>query len=803
MAEKLLFPRLNNLNYNTWKTRMEMLLKREEMWSTVSGNPPAAGATAAQKEAWNKADEKALATIVLFVEDGQLNLVKDAKSSSDAWNQLKNYHEKKTMTSRVSLLRRICSLNMAEGANMEKHLLDLEDLFDRLSCAGQALESPLKVAMVYRSLPESYSGLITAMESRPDADHTMELVKQKLLDEHQRRVERFDESGEKAMRIQGKKQHSEQREKGCFYCGKPGHFRRNCQLLQQRRESDGEASGSAGGRKQDGTKAKKAAEVDNPMCFVAGGIRRKGCWYVDSGCSCHMTNDKTFFNKIDETVKVEVVLADGSTTKSVGIGEGYATCLDAGGKAHEVLFKEVLYVPSLDSGLLSVRKLTQKGLTVRFEASKCEIIDPKGKVAAVAERRDNLYVLRLAEQAKLSSDVKHCENADAENDHQGKPFKVSFPKATQGRATRILDLVHVDVCGPAANVTPGGCRYLMTLVDEFSGYTVVCLLRQKSDAARCIKRYVAHVKHRFGRAPGVIRADRGCANQELRELYELEGIRAQFTTANSQKKGVAEHKNRTLLEMAAHMLLDAGLPKKYWGEAVMTATYIQNRLPSFSVDTTPFEKWFGCKPSLKHLRVFGSVAYVPDAKLAKFKGNAQKLVLVGYCDDRKSYRFLDPATDRITISRDARFVELTNESLTLEENEELLIDAVPKKKISSIQEESSDGDKQQIKKSPIGQPTGKSPDSQQDSIQEEQISSDEEEFYGWDENGEEIRDGVQRPKRSTRGVLPQRLKDFKVDIAKVVLLNPDSYEQAISCRAHSLMQADVPTTCQTVRQKQF
>lgn len=108
----------------------------------------------------------------------------------------------------------------------------------------------------------------------------------------------------------------------------------------------------------------------------------------------------------------------------------------------------------------------------------------------------------------------------------------------------------------------------MTLIDDHSRYTVVCLLRQKSDAARCIKRYVAHVKNRFGRAPCVIRSDGGgeYANQELKEFYELEGIQAQFTTAYSpQQNGVAERKNRSLQEMATCMLLDAGLPKKYWG----------------------------------------------------------------------------------------------------------------------------------------------------------------------------------------------------------------------------------------------
>ena len=59
------------------------------------------------------------------------------------------------------------------------------------------------------------------------------------------------------------------------------------------------------------------------------------------------------------------------------------------------------------------------------------------------------------------------------------------------------------------------------------------------------------------------------------------------------QNGVAERKNRSIVEMAKCMLLDAGLPLKYWGEAVMTAVYLQNRLPTKATGKTPFELWNG------------------------------------------------------------------------------------------------------------------------------------------------------------------------------------------------------------------
>lgn len=570
---------------------MEMLLKREELWYVINvakPNPVVA--------AWTKADEKCFATIVLYVEDSQLNLMKDCESAKAVWDKIKEYHQKATMTSRVSLLKRICSLNLTEGGNMEAHLFELEELFDRLTCAGQAMEDSLKIAMIHRSLPDSYGNLVTALESRPEADITIDFVKRRILDEHQRRVERSGDVAEKVMKLQSKGQ----KKMVCYHCQKPGHIRRNCKLLQQQqsKESDSDAS-----------KAKKAVEKEPPVCFSIGGGRNKGCWYIDSGCSSHMTSDRKFFYKLDESVRIDVVLADGSVTKSRGIGEGTVKCIDGDGNVKEVTFKDVLYIPTLDSGLVSVSKLTQKGFEVRFIASSCNIVNATGTVEASGELNGNMFVLKTADEAKLSAEchevLQHLSNCQhiwhrrfghrdpavlerikakelgagfevqdcgirnvCEHCMAGKSARIPFPKVSENRAERILDLVHTDVCGPIKSTTPGGSRYLMTLIDDFSRYTVVCLLRQKSDAAGCIQRFVAHVKNRFGRAPCVIRSDGGgeYVNHELKQFYEKEGIQAQFTAAYSpQQNGVAERKNRTLQEMATCMLLDAGLDRKYWG----------------------------------------------------------------------------------------------------------------------------------------------------------------------------------------------------------------------------------------------
>lgn len=108
-VNKFAFARLNNQNWQIWKFRMEMLLTREELWYVVGDARPAV-----VTDQWTKDDRKARATIGLCIDDNQFALVKEANSAKAFWDQLRGYHEKNTVTSRVSMLKRLCSLNLAE-----------------------------------------------------------------------------------------------------------------------------------------------------------------------------------------------------------------------------------------------------------------------------------------------------------------------------------------------------------------------------------------------------------------------------------------------------------------------------------------------------------------------------------------------------------------------------------------------------------------------------------------------------------------------------------------------------------------
>ncbi|MCO5586438.1 hypothetical protein L7F22_040378 [Adiantum nelumboides] len=160
-----------------------------------------------------------------------------------------------------------------------------------------------------------------------------------------------------------------------------------------------------------------------------------------------------------------------------------------------------------------------------------------------------------------------------------------------------------------------------------------------------------------------IRSDRGgeFLSENFARWCKSEGIRRQLTTPYTpSQNGVVERKNRTIMEMARAMLAHASLPRSYWAEACNTAVYIQNRSPTHALqDMTPFQAYYGRKPTVTHFRVFGCSAFVhiPKEKRQKLDFKSRKLLFLGYSAESDAYRLYDPDTRTTTVSRDVVFDE--------------------------------------------------------------------------------------------------------------------------------------------------
>src|SRR5262249_40428711 len=156
--------------------------------------------------------------------------------------------------------------------------------------------------------------------------------------------------------------------------------------------------------------------------------------------------------------------------------------------------------------------------------------------------------------------------------------------------------IHSDICGPLSVKTYNNKEYFITFIDDFSRFAYVYLISMKSEALSCFKKYRMEVEKQLGRNIKVLRTDRGGEyNSKEFELYCQESGIKRYTTMpyTPQQNGVAERKNRTLMNAVRCMLSHSGLPKNLWGEALLTANYLLNRIPTKSVDGTPYELWNG------------------------------------------------------------------------------------------------------------------------------------------------------------------------------------------------------------------
>lgn len=403
MDVKISIVKLNNENYQSWAFKMECILVRDGNWKFVNpGTPPVVNESSsntekAALEVWIEGDSRAKATIALCTEDSQHNLIMGARSAKDSWDRLQRYHHKATLTSKVSLLKKICSKNFLVGDSMEQHIFEMEELFRKLENAGQVLLEPLKVAMILRGLPEEFDTLAITLENRSDEDLTLEMVRGKLLDF----VSRSDasESQNKALRVKSYQKPIPV----CFKCHKKGHIQRDCWSKDKELEESDEKS----------TKNQKAsvAKQEYPMEFAlgVGATCDNEDWLVDSGATSHMTPNKDLFDKLDESHKSNVGLGNGETEKVEGIGNVKITVNGPTGLV-QLNVQRVLFVPDLANNLLSVSKIIKAKNEIEFDEKGCTIMKNGRKIARAIEYGDTYILKTKMETARNVSEFHRLEH---------------------------------------------------------------------------------------------------------------------------------------------------------------------------------------------------------------------------------------------------------------------------------------------------------------------------------------------------------------------------------------------------------
>ncbi|GJT71216.1 putative ribonuclease H-like domain-containing protein [Tanacetum coccineum] len=428
-------------------------------------------------------------------------------------------------------------------------------------------------------------------------------------------------------------------------------------------------------------------------------LKNKGI--VDSGCSRHMTGNKAYLDEFQDFNGGPVAFG-GSRGYITGKGKIKTGKLD---------FEDVCFVKELQHfNLFSVSQICDKKNKVLFTDSECLVLSPEFKlpdenqVLLKIPRQNNMYSFNLENIvptgglacliAKATTDesnkwhrrlghvnfknlnklvkgnlVRGLPSKIFQNDHtcvacqKGKQHKASCKAKAVSSISQTLQLLHMDLFGPTSVRSLNHKTYCLVITDDFSRFSWVFFLRTKDETSAILKDFIRQIENQLNQKVKTIRSDNGTEfkNKEVIEFCGIKGIKREYSNARTpQQNGVAERKNRTLIEAARTMLADSFLPNTFWAEAVSTACYVLNRvLVTKPHNKTPYELLTGKIPIISYIRPFGCHVTILNTidHLGKFAGKSDEGFLVGYSLQSKAFRVYNLETKRVEENLHITFLE--------------------------------------------------------------------------------------------------------------------------------------------------
>ncbi|GJV64547.1 putative RNA-directed DNA polymerase [Tanacetum coccineum] len=584
----------------------------------------------------------------------------DRKTSKAVWESMKrrfagNDRVKKSMLQK--LRRDFEVLEMKTNETIPEYFGRVLMISNQMRSNGESMTDVKIVEKILRTLTEKYIYVVVSIEESKDIDQMSIEELQSTLIVHEQKFKKVEQEEEQALKVDaGDSSNTRGRGRGrysyrgrgrgrgrqsfnketieCYNCHKLGHYSYECPNAKEANYAGFD-------------------ENEEIMLMADGGVEENGfmaqiksenkglLWFLDSGCSNHMCGNKERFVDLDESFSNTVKLGNNTRMTVEGKGSMKLVLNEA-----TYVIKDVYYVPELKNNLLSIGQLQQKGLSFLFQSDLCKVFHPgRGLIFQSRMSTNRMYPLsedanetteQKADECMYSSDddiaklwherlghisktgmktLQHkrmvrdlpefiVDTSVCEDCMIGKQTKEAIPKSSSWRAGEILELVHSDICGPITPTSHAGKKYFLSFIDDYSRKGWVYFLTEKSQAFESFKDFKSKVETETGKVVKALRTDRGgeYLSNEFSEFCRKHGIKRQLTTSfTPQQNGVAERKNRTVINMVVTLLSAKNMPKIFWAEATAWSFYVLNRSTTKALsDVTPQEAWSGLKPTVNH-----------------------------------------------------------------------------------------------------------------------------------------------------------------------------------------------------------
>uniref|UniRef100_A0AAV1V209 Polyprotein n=1 Tax=Peronospora matthiolae TaxID=2874970 RepID=A0AAV1V209_9STRA len=496
--------------------------------------------------------------------------------------------------------RQLHEIKMQKGDSVMYYFLKFDEICMSMQAIGDEIVQDERIVILPESLSEEYDQIVKIIENMKGMD--LFQAKEMLRREYEgiARMEKSEIALKATRRFKSKSfQSKESRNKftgTCFICGKHGHKKQDCWKNSDKKKSSEQA-------------------------FTVGEQCSDG-WLLDSGASSHMCpfqDDFAEIRPLNESVGVSIAI--GQTIMADGVGKIRVLLK----KKKLIRNEDLSYVPDPDLRLLSIPALSAKGLHATFRNKTCEIRNDQKLVTQVTQM-GKLFVIEYdtIESASVSKEVgggakpvgpsmlhtrlgllpmKAIKNLgkcvegltmedssvmDVDQDEISEVCVTErlsvkpFPKSTYGevKTTSLIQVIHGDVLGPIKTKSQGGARFVVTFLDDCSGYVVAYYIPHKSNVVDKFIKYKSMMENQLNNKIKCIRTDNGgeYINNRFTENCRKAGIVHQATVPYSpQQNGIAERLNLTLNERARSFFNYMQVEKKWWAEAIITAVFVTNR----------------------------------------------------------------------------------------------------------------------------------------------------------------------------------------------------------------------------------
>ncbi|GJV50765.1 zinc finger, CCHC-type containing protein [Tanacetum coccineum] len=542
---------------------------------------------------WDNDDYVCRGLILNGMSDSLFDIYQNVESSKELWDSLEAKYMAEDASSKKFLVSNFTNYKMTNSRPVMEQYNELLGILGRFTQHKMNMDEAIQVSCIIDKLPPSWEDLKHTLKHLKEELTLVELgshlrIKESLRmhdsdklkgnnvagpSEHNNSSRYNDNKGKRKHHDNTKADPKKKSKVTCWKCGKPGHLKKDCK-------------GGKVGNKANGSGTNAYFVQDDDVA-----------WWVDSGATIHVCKDRCWFNTY-ESLNDGSILHMGNESTALVHGRGCVDLKFSSGKI--ILLFNILHVPNIRKNLVSSSVLNNCGYKQVIESNEF-VLSKHGMFIGFGYLSNQMFRLNIVNDniasafmstSKLNDSIlwharlghvhfKRMQDMSTDGlipafDMDTEKCKTCMlnkitkkPFQNVKRETKVLELIHSDLCDLHATPLLGNKKYFVTFIDDASRFCYVYLLHSKDKALDKFKIFKTEVKLQQGSQIKRFRTDRGGEYIDTMYFQSVGIIHETTAPMLHNKNGISERKNRVLKEMVNSMLSYLGLSQGFWGFGVV------------------------------------------------------------------------------------------------------------------------------------------------------------------------------------------------------------------------------------------